>query len=109
MSGFRPLDRYTGMNPTNLRIRRANPHDAPALCRLAALDSAEPLGGEILLAEVEGEAAAALSLADGTAIADPFRPTAALVELLAMRRTQLAAARSPARGRLRRWAPQLAR
>jgi hypothetical protein len=75
----------------NLRIRPAGPHDAPVLCRLAALDSAEPLSGEILVGEVEGEAAAALSLADGSAIADPFRRTAALVELLAMRRDQLAA------------------
>ena len=94
MSGLQAPRRYTGMNfqsPHNLRIRRAGPHDAPALGRLAALDSALPLSGDILLGEVEGEAAAALSLTDGTTIADPFRPTADLVELLAMRRGQLAA------------------
>lgn len=99
------------MTATSVSIRRAGPHDAPALCRLAALDSALPLAGEILLAESGGEVRAALSLADGGVIADPFTPTAALVELLAMRREQiLAGSQPPSRARRRlRWAPQLAR
>ncbi len=36
----------------------------------------------MLLAEVDGEVRAALSLRDGTAIADPFRPTFGVLELL---------------------------
>jgi hypothetical protein len=100
------------MTRAAVSIRRAGPHDAPALCRLAALDSALPLSGEILLAEVEGEPRAALSLTDGCAIADPFRPTAELVALLAMRRDQLRGTEPRGRGRARRLlrsAPQLAR
>jgi hypothetical protein len=91
-------------------IRRAGPHDAPALARLAALDSAMPLRGEILLAEVDGSACAALSLSDSCTIADPFLPTAGLVALLAVRAEQLRRPEPPGRGR--RWlrsAPQLAR
>lgn len=97
------------MTATSVSIRRAGPHDAPALHRLAALDSALPLSGEVLLAEVGGEPRAALSLADGVAIADPFEPTAALVELLEMRRSQLRASDPPGRARRLRWALQLAR
>lgn len=92
-------------------IRRAGPHDAPALCRLAALDSAPPLRGEVLLAEVDGEPLAARSLSDGVCVADPFRPTAGLVELLELRGVQLRGTAPPGRGRrlLLRRAPQLAR
>ena len=98
------------MTATSVSIRRAGPHDAPALCRLAALDSALPLTGEVLLAEVDGEPRAALSLADGAAIADPFAPTTALVELLRMRREQLRTADPPGRARRPlRWALELAR
>ncbi|HEX8744923.1 MAG TPA: hypothetical protein VF712_17495 [Thermoleophilaceae bacterium] len=100
----------SGAMTAPVSIRRAGQHDAPALYRLAALDSAAPLTGEILLAEVGGEPLAALSLADGAAVADPFTPTAELVALLRMRREQMAPAESPRRGhRWLRWAPQLAR
>ncbi len=98
------------MTATSVSIRRAGPHDAPALHRLAALDSALPLGGEVLIAEVDGDARAALSLADGRTIADPFARTAALVDLLAMRREQMCGTELPSRGRRGlRWALQLAR
>ena len=46
-------------------IRRARPADATALLHLAALDEAEPLEGEVIVAEVDGELWAALDLADG--------------------------------------------
>ena len=98
------------MTAANVSIRRAGPHDAPALCRLAALDSAAPLGGEVLMAIADGEPRAALSLADGRVVADPFRPTAALVELLAMRGRQLRdRAEPPIRARRLRWVLELAR
>jgi hypothetical protein len=64
-----------------LVIRRAMPADAAALADLAALDSARPLQGDVLLAEAGGAAVAALS-ADGRAIADPFAPTADVVDVL---------------------------
>jgi hypothetical protein len=53
----------------------------------------------ILVAEVDGELRAALSMVDGAVIADPFHRTAPLVELLAARAVQLpgAGARRPRR------------
>jgi hypothetical protein len=70
-------------------LRYASPDDAVALARLAALDSAVSPASPVLLGEVDGELRAALSLRDGAAIADPFRPTAALIELLVARAKQL--------------------
>src|SRR5436853_484010 len=68
---------------TNLTFRPASPQDADNLVRLAALDSAQPLTGDVLLAEARGRPVAALSLVDGRAVADPFEPTAldGLVEI----------------------------
>jgi hypothetical protein len=66
-------------------LRLANEADAPDLTRLAALDSQAPLTGSILIGELHGEPAAALSLADGRSIADPFRPTAHLVATMRVR------------------------
>ncbi len=66
-----------------ITIRLAARDDQLALARLAALDSADRVpAGPLLLAEVAGELRAALSLEDGAAIADPFYPTAHIVELL---------------------------
>jgi hypothetical protein len=67
---------------TPIVVRPARPVDAAALHRLAALDSARPLTGEILIAVSGGDVAAAMSLDTGAVIANPFEPTAHLVELL---------------------------
>ncbi len=45
--------------------------------------------GELLVAEVAGELWAAVSVQDARAIADPFRPSGALVALLTARARQL--------------------
>jgi hypothetical protein len=66
-------------------LRLANEADAPALTRLAALNSRAPLSGSILIGELHGEPAAALSLTDDRVIADPFRPTAHLVATMRVR------------------------
>jgi hypothetical protein len=63
-------------------IRRAYPDDDPAIWRLAALDSAAVPAGPFLVAEVDGELRAALSLASRQVIADPFHPTLELVGML---------------------------
>lgn len=60
-------------NPAAVRI--ATDADARSLARLAQLDSARPLAGDILLAEEAGVAVAATSLHDRRVIADPFRST----------------------------------
>jgi hypothetical protein len=76
-----------------LRIRQARPSDAAVLERLAALDSSHVPQGNVLIAEVGGEAWAALSLDDGHAVADPLRPSANAVLLLGERGRQLRRAR----------------
>jgi hypothetical protein len=86
--------------PKDLTLRYATPGDAAALERLAALDSSRPLGGRVLLAEVEDDVVAAISLADHRAVSDPFQPTGELVWILAERARQLQRADRP-RGRRR--------
>jgi hypothetical protein len=66
-------------------IRRAAPADARALEQLAALDAAPRLTGDVIVAEVSGELWAARSLASGRLVSDPFRPTAEVAALLALR------------------------
>jgi hypothetical protein len=70
------------MTDKTLTIRRADSSDTSALFRLAALDSATPPGGDALVAEVGGELWAAVEIDSGAAIADPFRPSGELVDLL---------------------------
>jgi hypothetical protein len=73
------------MTPTRddaIVIRHASRADAGLLDDLAMLDDREPLAGPALIAEVDGVARAALDLRDGSVAADPFAPTAELVELL---------------------------
>ena len=77
---------------SGVTLRYAYADDHEAISRLAALDSAEAPAAPLLLAEVDGELCAALSLADGRSIADPFRPTVAVVALLRARAHQLQAA-----------------
>ena len=67
---------------TSLVLRPATPVDAAALRRLAALDSAQPLDGEIVVAYAAGDLRAAVAVESGRAVADPFYPSAELVELL---------------------------
>jgi hypothetical protein len=72
-------------------IRLATEEDAAALRRLAALDSARPLTGRILIGEIDGEPAAALSLKTNATIADPFRATENLRVHMRMRASALEA------------------
>jgi hypothetical protein len=89
-------------------IRPALPDDERALRRLAALDSQRLPAGRLLLAEIDGEPWAAIALQSGRLIADPFRPTAALADLLRRRQAQLAVAPEVA-GLRRRVAPRAPR
>src|SRR3954463_10923157 len=65
-----------------ISIRRAGDADGATLLLLAVLDSAAPLSGAVLIAHVDGEPRAALELATGAAVADPFRRSEHVVELL---------------------------
>jgi hypothetical protein len=87
----------------DIAVRYATAADGPALERLAALDSAPVPTGDVLIAKVGDEVQSALEIATGTAIADPFRRTAHLVELLGVRAASLrdgASSRRPLRSRL---------
>jgi hypothetical protein len=74
-----------------ISIRPALGSDLGALRRLAALDSAHVPGGDLLVAETGGALVAAHAPATGATIADPFRHTAAVVELLQLRGTMMRA------------------
>jgi hypothetical protein len=67
---------------TPITFRQSNEADRPVLRRLAELDSARPLEGSVAMAEHRGRAIAAVSLDERRSIADPFEPTADVVELL---------------------------
>jgi hypothetical protein len=73
---------HTHRMTSPLVLRPATTADAAALDRLAALDSARPLTGEVMLAHAGGDVRAALSLETGRAVADPFYPSLELVKLL---------------------------
>jgi hypothetical protein len=67
------------------QIRFATHEDRDALRQLADSDSQKPLDGRVLIGQIDGTPAAALSLHDGRVIADPFQRTDHLVSNLRMR------------------------
>jgi hypothetical protein len=79
-----PADAYT--------IRYATVNDVPALRRLVELTGTRLFCGPALIAEIDGAAAAAVSLADGHVISDPLQSTTLPRQLLCMRRDALRAA-----------------
>lgn len=92
----------------NLTIRRATSDDTFAVRRLAALDSAFPPTGNVLLAEMGDELWAALSLDTGAAVADPFRPSRDVLDLLRFRAERLSGASHEHAGVLARVLPRAA-
>src|SRR5205807_9091412 len=89
----------------SVTLRFGSPADAKALARLAELDSSTAPAHPVLLAEVDGQLLAALALADGRVVADPFHATADLIDLLRARARQLDGDHRMRRpGRLRSWA-----
>ena len=75
---------------SHINIRLANEADNARLVRLAALDSAPVPAGPVLVADLDGEIVAAKAIAGTRSIADPFRPTADISELLELRSRQAA-------------------
>jgi hypothetical protein len=93
-----------------ITIRPAFADDRAALIRLAALDSSPVPTSPVLLAEVDEEARAALSLADGSVVADPFFRTLDLVALLRAHAAAISHERHPLGSRrpVGRFRPHLA-
>jgi hypothetical protein len=96
------------MTDKTLTIRRADASDTGALARLAALDSAYPPTGEAVLAEVGGELWAAVEIGSGAVIADPFRPSGEIVDLLRLQVSLAGRAERPERRVLARLLPRAA-
>jgi hypothetical protein len=87
--------RVEDLSRIELRFCRAG--DELALEELAALNELDTVpGGRMVIAEVDGRVTAALPLAGGSMLADPFVRTAHLRRLLELRAAQL---REPARRR----------
>ena len=92
-------DHQTHLDQPTLVIRPARPGDEPALTRLAQLEGRGAFVAErVLVAELDGALRAAVSLDRRRAVADPFHPTAALLEVLELRAAQLRGDRPARRG-----------
>lgn len=76
---------------TDCVIRYATTDDVPALRRLVEQARVRVFCGPALVAEIDGTVSAAVSLADGHAIADPSQPTSVLRQLVRTRREALLA------------------
>jgi hypothetical protein len=74
---------------STITIRRSDVDDVAALHDLAALDSRHAPADPVLLAEVDGNLRAAVSLRDGALVAEPFTDTRTITPLLITRAEQL--------------------
>ena len=82
-----------------IQLRVAHADEADVVRQLAVLDDAPELEGQVLLALIDGEAVAGLSLRDGSVVANPFIRTREAVVLLRLRAEQLSAVRARRRRR----------
>lgn len=74
---------------TSIVIRAARAEDVPNLRALAQRDTRPLPDGELLVALVGDEPRAAISLASGEVVADPFHRTEELVKMLTLRLSQV--------------------
>jgi hypothetical protein len=92
-------------NAAGVTIRDATGDDDRALERLAQLDSTRVPRGRVALAEIDGELRAAYALDERRVIADPFRRTVEVVDLLLLHANHVDGG-TPRRGRRSSPAPQ---
>jgi hypothetical protein len=83
-----------GLDGKSLTLRPSHSGDEAAIARLVELEEAPDLAGDTLVAELDGTIVAALSVQGGHAVADIFRPTAAIVLMLRHWRADLTQAAS---------------
>ena len=76
--------------PEPVLVRNATAADQRRIRELARLDDRRMPAGPHLVAELSGEIVAALSLASGAVVADPFRRTREASDLLRLRAAQIA-------------------
>jgi hypothetical protein len=83
-------EEYTELDEDDgLTVRAATQRDTDAVRLLAALEGVQMPTGPVLVAQVGDDVRAALPLDGGSALADPFQPSAHIVELLEFRARQL--------------------
>jgi streptomycin 6-kinase len=92
--------------PRLIALRHAQAGDAQALKILAELDEEPELSGETLVALIDGDAVAAMSLQDGRVVSNPFMATREAVSLLKLRAHHLVG--SKVRQPRRRWRARVA-
>jgi hypothetical protein len=88
-----------GRSPT-IELRFPHPNEARDVRRLAELDSSPALTGQVVIALIDGDAVAGMSLLDQHVVANPFVPTREAVALLRLRAEHLSS--TPAHRKLRR-------
>ena len=76
------LSREVATPEQAVTLRRYSAEDRGPLAHLAALDSSKPPPQPVVVAEVGGELRAALSLNDGSLVANPFHLTGGVADLL---------------------------
>jgi hypothetical protein len=74
---------------TRVTFRHAGAADAAAIAELAQLDSSRAPRGDVIVADAGGELWAAVSLEDGHAVANPFRPSGELTWRLVERAREI--------------------
>jgi hypothetical protein len=89
-----------------IALRQAQANDARALKILAELDEEPELSGETLLALIDEDAVAAMSLEDGRVVSNPFVATREAVSLLKLHAHHLLGPK--VRQPRRRWHPRFA-
>lgn len=88
------------MTDSTVTIRMATVADEREIRRLAALDTSPAPVAPALIASEDGALVAALSLADGGAVANPFVPSRDALDLLRLRAAHIRRERLPSRRRL---------
>ena len=88
------MSHVTHISPAEITIRSARVEDMSEIARVAGRDTHDLPAGPLLVAIVGGRVRAAISLADGTFVADPFHRTSELVEMLRIRAGAVGASRS---------------
>jgi hypothetical protein len=90
----RSAGRFDSEPAATIELQLVDADRTQAVARLAELDDAPALTGSVLLALIDGEAVAGLSLNDQRVVANPFVPTHEVVELLRIRAAHLSGARA---------------
>jgi hypothetical protein len=91
LDGFdRPATEPADLPEDAVLVRRATARDAAHIRTLALLEDRRLTDGPYIVAELAGEAVAAMSLSSGQVVADPFRRTRDAQALLRLRAAQIA-------------------